>query len=59
VDMRSGSDLRAAVVGLGRMGLLHACILDVLPNVKVVGKALEGVEAVVRQAVLVDPRYSK
>lgn len=26
--------LRVAVVGLGKMGLLHTCILNVLPNVK-------------------------
>jgi predicted dehydrogenase len=30
----SRNDLRVAVVGLGKMGLLHSCILNVLPNVK-------------------------
>lgn len=28
--------VRTAVIGLGKMGLLHACILNVLPNVEVV-----------------------
>lgn len=28
--------LRVAVVGLGKMGLVHTCILNVLPNVKLV-----------------------
>jgi len=32
----SGESLRVAVVGLGKMGLLHASILNVLPNVHVV-----------------------
>jgi predicted dehydrogenase len=30
----SKETLKAAVVGLGKMGLLHACTLNVLPNVK-------------------------
>lgn len=30
----SGESLRVAVVGLGKMGLLHASILNVLPNVQ-------------------------
>ena len=30
-------DLRVAVIGLGKMGLVHSCILNVLPNVKLVG----------------------
>jgi len=30
----SRKDLRVAVIGLGKMGLLHSCILNVLPNVK-------------------------
>lgn len=30
----SRNDLRVAVVGLGKMGLVHSCILNVLPNVK-------------------------
>ena len=29
-------DLRIAIVGLGKMGLLHACLLNVLPSVKLV-----------------------
>jgi len=29
--------LRVAVIGLGKMGLLHASILNVLPNVQLVG----------------------
>lgn len=29
-------DLRIAIVGLGKMGLLHSCILNVLPNVRLV-----------------------
>ena len=32
----SGESLRVAVVGLGKMGLLHASILNVLPNVEIV-----------------------
>jgi predicted dehydrogenase len=28
--------LRVAVVGIGKMGLLHSCILNVLPNVKLI-----------------------
>jgi predicted dehydrogenase len=33
--MKLGKEtLRVAVVGLGKMGLLHTCILNVLPNVK-------------------------
>lgn len=36
--MRSNKEiLKVAVVGLGKMGLLHASILSVLPNVKLVG----------------------
>ena len=37
-DVRSLGDerLRVAVIGLGKMGLLHASILNVLPNVQVV-----------------------
>lgn len=34
--------LKAAVVGLGKMGLLHACILNVLPNVKLVALCDKG-----------------
>lgn len=30
----SRKDLRVAVIGLGKMGLVHSCILNVLPNVK-------------------------
>jgi predicted dehydrogenase len=30
----SREDLRVAVIGLGKMGLVHSCILNVLPNVK-------------------------
>ena len=87
-------DLRIAIVGLGKMGLLHACLLNVLPRVKLValcdkgglirkvagrlfrdvrmtddvgqlaGLGLDAVyvttaRALVRQAALVDPRYSK
>jgi predicted dehydrogenase len=29
----SRKDLRVAVIGLGKMGLVHSCILNVLPNV--------------------------
>jgi predicted dehydrogenase len=29
--------LQVAVIGLGKMGLLHASLLSVLPNVKLVG----------------------
>ena len=35
VKILSGESLRVAVVGLGKMGLLHASILNVLPNVQV------------------------
>jgi predicted dehydrogenase len=28
------NDLRVAVIGLGKMGLVHSCILNVLPNVR-------------------------
>jgi predicted dehydrogenase len=31
-----GDGLRAAVIGLGKMGILHACILNVIPGVKLV-----------------------
>jgi predicted dehydrogenase len=34
VENLSGERLRVAVVGLGKMGLLHASILNVLPNVE-------------------------
>lgn len=34
VRVLSGEGLRVAVVGLGKMGLLHASILNVLSNVK-------------------------
>jgi len=34
VENLSGERLRVAVVGLGKMGLLHASILNVLPNVQ-------------------------
>jgi predicted dehydrogenase len=30
----SRNDLRVAVIGLGKMGLVHSCILNVLPNVR-------------------------
>ena len=30
----SRKDLRVAVIGLGKMGLVHSCILNVLPNVR-------------------------
>lgn len=33
----SENDLRVAVVGLGKMGLLHASILSVMPNVQLAG----------------------
>ena len=55
----SGESLRVAVVGLGKMGLLHSCILNVLPNVqlvalceksamirKLLGKVLNGIRIV-------------
>jgi predicted dehydrogenase len=29
--------LQVAVIGLGKMGLLHSCILNIIPNVEVVG----------------------
>ena len=31
------SDLRVAIVGLGKMGLVHASILSTMPNVEIVG----------------------
>jgi len=35
-------DLRIAIVGLGKMGLLHACLLNVLPSVKLVALCDKG-----------------
>lgn len=37
VESLSRESLKVAVVGLGKMGLLHASILNVLPNVQLVG----------------------
>jgi len=33
-SMKGGKYLKVAVIGLGKMGLLHASILNVLPNVQ-------------------------
>lgn len=32
----AGKSLKVAVVGMGKMGVLHSCILNVLPNVRLV-----------------------
>ena len=34
MDSLSRESLRVAIIGLGKMGLLHACILNTLPNVE-------------------------
>jgi predicted dehydrogenase len=34
MSVLSRNDLSVAVVGLGKMGLVHSCIINVLPNVK-------------------------
>jgi predicted dehydrogenase len=34
--INDGTDLKAAVIGIGKMGLLHASLLSVMPNVKLV-----------------------
>ena len=36
MESLNGNDLRIAVVGLGKMGLLHASILNVMQNVKLI-----------------------
>ena len=43
LEVLSGESLRVAVVGLGKMGLLHASILNVLPNVQLAALCDKGV----------------
>ena len=38
----NGNSVRVGIVGLGKMGLLHACILKVLPNVHLVALCDKG-----------------